>query len=231
MFQQMRVERKKMHRVFHGLEFGWPVPDFPLQVVPQKPKPDRTVYVAEKKIPAALCRYIIELFESDPNHYQGNFFTNAGELKVDVSKKKATELDLSSSQDVRWVQIEWQLLQAVTATIAEYEELHVALRHIGIFGDEGFRIKRYRNTDDGGVEFHNWHSDNGSVRNSVRVLAVLIYLNDVEKGGETVFYESGLAVKPKEGSIVVFPTGFTHAHGGAPPISGPKYVIANFLTF
>ena len=64
-----------------------------------------------------------------------------------------------------------------------------------------------------------------------RSLLFLVYLNDVEEGGETEFYYQQLKVKPKKGTIVIAPAGFTHTHRGNTPISGDKYVLAGWILF
>jgi len=80
-----------------------------------------------------------------------------------------------------------------------------------------------------------WHSeiypqipDNKALH---RVLLILIYLNDVEEGGETDFYYQKKSIKPKAGSIIIAPCGFTHTHRGNIPISSDKYVIASWVSF
>ena len=55
----------------------------------------------------------------------------------------------------------------------------------------------------------------------------MFYLNDVEEGGETGFYYQDVEIKPKKGTLVIFPAGFTHLHRGKMPVSNNKY-IANF---
>jgi hypothetical protein len=64
-----------------------------------------------------------------------------------------------------------------------------------------------------------------------RVLLILVYLNDVDVGGETDFYYQNKSIKPKAGSIVIAPCGFTHTHRGNIPISSDKYVIASWVSF
>ena len=84
-------------------------------------------------------------------------------------------------------------------------------------------MKRYNDSSNQ----HTYHAD--STATSPRLLAVLIYLNEVEAGGETVFLNQGLAVKPKCGRVLVFPTAFTYIHAGRRPHKGRKYVVANFF--
>jgi len=53
----------------------------------------------------------------------------------------------------------------------------------------------------------------------------MLYLNDVAKGGETEFLHQQVSLKPKQGTLVVWPAYFTHTHRGKPPLSGRKYII------
>ena len=64
-----------------------------------------------------------------------------------------------------------------------------------------------------------------------RVLLLLIYLDDVEEGGETEFYYQKKSIKPKAGTMVVAPCGFTHTHRGNVPISDNKYVLTSWVLF
>ena len=64
-----------------------------------------------------------------------------------------------------------------------------------------------------------------------RVLLFIIYLNDIEQGGETDFYYQKRSIKPKAGSIVIAPCGFTHTHRGNVPQSGDKYVLTSWMLF
>jgi len=78
--------------------------------------------------------------------------------------------------------------------------------------------------------FHNWHSENniGSFDTKTRFLAWSIFLNDVLEGGELEFLNYSMRIKPKKGSMVLFPAYFTHAHRGNPPISNTKYIATGW---
>jgi hypothetical protein len=94
-------------------------------------------------------------------------------------------------------------------------------------GDEGFRVKRYNSSD----ALHTWHVDSSSLANAHRVIAVLLYLNDVPVGGETIFLRHNTSIKPERGNLLLFPATWTHVHRAAPPIKGRKYVVSNFITY
>lgn len=80
-----------------------------------------------------------------------------------------------------------------------------------------------------------WHSEtypqlpkNDSLH---RVLLYILYLNDVEEGGETEFFYQDVKIKPKKGSLVISPCYFTHTHRGNVPISNDKYILTSWLQF
>ena len=76
--------------------------------------------------------------------------------------------------------------------------------------------------------FHDWHYENGGQQNKQRFLVWSIFFNDVEEGGELEFLYHSMRVKPKKGSMVLFPAGFTHTHRGNPPISNTKYIATGW---
>jgi len=81
--------------------------------------------------------------------------------------------------------------------------------------------------------FHTWHAE--SVYNDDKVIRRLmvytLYLNDIEEGGETEFLLQSKRVKPKQGTVCIFPAGYTHIHRGNPPLSGEKYITTGWISF
>jgi len=80
--------------------------------------------------------------------------------------------------------------------------------------------------------YHVWHCEQDKRQFSDRVLAWTLYLNDIPDGeGETEFLWQGLKVKPKAGTISVFPAAFTHCHRGNPVYSCDKYIATGWYCF
>jgi len=77
--------------------------------------------------------------------------------------------------------------------------------------------------------YHAWHSENMSKGCGRRILAHMMYLNDVEEGGETEFLYLSRRYKPIRGTLLIWPAGFTHTHRGNPPISNDKYVATGWV--
>lgn len=59
-----------------------------------------------------------------------------------------------------------------------------------------------------------------------RAVSALVYLNDVEEGGETVFPEFDLWIKPEIGKLVIFPSNYIYRHAAMTPKSNTKYSAA-----
>jgi len=79
--------------------------------------------------------------------------------------------------------------------------------------------------------YHVWHSEDGSKSFSSRTGVYLLYLNDVEEGGETEFLYQSMRVAPKKGRLVIFPPNYPWAHRGNPPLSDVKYIMTGWLEY
>lgn len=89
------------------------------------------------------------------------------------------------------------------------------------------KILKIQKTEPAGG-YHVWHCEhNGSKSN--RLLSWILYLNDVEDGGETEFLYQSLRIKPKCGTLILFPSFFTHTHRGNPPLKESKYIATGWI--
>jgi prolyl 4-hydroxylase len=73
-------------------------------------------------------------------------------------------------------------------------------------------------------------------RSGQRVSSLVIYLNDVERGGATVFPEIGLAVTPRQGHAVHFEyansrgdVDLSSVHAAEPVEAGEKWVLTKWM--
>lgn len=94
----------------------------------------------------------------------------------------------------------------------------------------GFYMLRIQRTDLGGG-FHNWHFENTGCETANRIVTFMMYLNEVEEGGETEFLYLHKRIKPKTGTLLFWPSTYSHTHRGNPPLSGIKYIITGWLTY
>ena len=75
--------------------------------------------------------------------------------------------------------------------------------------------------------YHSFHAENASYDLHCRSMAWMTYLNDVKEGGETEFLYQKLKVKPKRGTTLIWPGGYTHMHRGNPPMED-KYIATGW---
>jgi hypothetical protein len=83
-------------------------------------------------------------------------------------------------------------------------------------------VYRYYDKND----HYNWHVDKSGDHVHF-VVSFLLYLNDDFEGGNTLFLHDRLKVKPKKGSVLMFPCGPYFLHKGTKVTSGQKHVIWN----
>jgi prolyl 4-hydroxylase len=69
-----------------------------------------------------------------------------------------------------------------------------------------------------------------------RIATIIMYLNNVEEGGETIFPEISLSIAPRKGDAVYF--GYCNSleqvdrltlHGGAPVVKGEKWIATKWI--
>ena len=82
-----------------------------------------------------------------------------------------------------------------------------------------------------GEGYHTWHCENAEMKARNRILAFMVYLNDVTEGGETEFLYQKCRFKPEKNTMLVWPTQFTHVHRGNPPLSNDKYIITGWVEY
>jgi prolyl 4-hydroxylase len=85
---------------------------------------------------------------------------------------------------------------------------------------------------------HPKHADNcepragGWVPNHTpqRDVSALYYLNEDFEGGELVFEQHGLIIKPRTGAMVIFPSDRDHVHEVLPVVAGTRYSVQTWFT-
>lgn len=196
------------------------------------------VYLRENCISKEICNEIIEKFEISPRKYYG--VTSGG--GYDKSKKNTIDFNIPiCSEDVNTTEYEKELWlshsEVITKTLGKHLQIYSEIvdnKYKGIRGmmnlfTEVYLFHKYIKGEGGFVD----HSDNeiskheGS-RVKERMLTFLFYLNDVEEGGETII-GNDIKIKPKAGSLLIFPASWTYPHRGETPLSSDKYIITGWL--
>lgn len=182
--------------------------------------PPHFISVFPETLAPAQCQDLINRFEADPR-----VFPSATATRAAPKVRSGTMLDLA--QHGEWTDIcalyrdaTERNLQAYGAAVPSFAGF---LNSPGV--TRGTPVME-RIQPGQGFEMHVDATFGGTHR---RLLACLLYLNDVAEGGYTEFPFQRLRVQPKAGSMVLFPPYWTHPHRGASPASNVKYKISSYL--
>ena len=175
-----------------------------------------------------------------PEECQGviNYFEELDKHNLVVSHKEYSEQGKTARNDDSIFMFEPRVfhlpptnfcLQTFTSKFwpcyQKYTEEYSALESASKHGIVGLRVQR---TPPGGG-FHQWHFENGTRDHAVRIVTMMLYLNDVDEGGETEFLYYRKRIQPKTGRLLIWPSGYPHTHRGNPPLSNTKYIITGWL--
>jgi len=185
---------------------------------------NESIFHVKGLISEALCRTCIELYQQDPRKHSGYTASAGGERQLEVDVKVSTDLEVET--EGVWAPVFTELHSAVTAVVQAIRAQCSALQ-VAPLQCTGYKIQHYRKNEG----HFTWHFDALGPGGWDRQLAVIIYLNTVDEGGETSFYRQDLKIKPVAGDGLFFPTFWTHMHCGEIPKSGDKYIISSFIRF
>jgi hypothetical protein len=193
------------------------------------------IEIYEKTIPSEHCDRLINLFEKyDYLHARGG--TNNG---VDEKYKKSTEISIDQDliQNPEWnesLNIVFSSLQKNLKNYKiKYSEYENDNSIIGIDSlqywemDSIFNFQRFFP----GEGHYTWHCESPGKNLSDRLLCWMVYLNDVEDGGETEFKFQNYKSKARQGKMVIWPPYWTHFHRGIPSFTEKKYILTGWFSF
>lgn len=125
--------------------------------------------------------------------------------------------------------------ESENAIVTRVEKRISSIMNIPIDHGEGLQILQYTP----GQEYkahYDFFSSTSKVANNNRISTLVMYLNDVEEGGETFFPKLNFSVTPKKGMAVYFEYFYSDQnlneltlHGGAPVIAGEKWVATQWM--
>ena len=181
---------------------------------------DDHILVLKQFVPKNECEKLIKNFESSPEKEDGKF----GLSLTDYSIKKCTELWYSFYCEEKDRNCVNEYLPLAFKKYNEKYSLHKTLDPLCVA--DFFKVQKYLPFEG----FFNLHCEN--VRyNSVRVLAWMIYLNDVTDGGYTEFPHQEKKFQPRVGDLLIWPAYFTHKHRGIISKTQTKYIATGWFEY
>ena len=183
-------------------------------------------------IPLDTCS---ELIESCKEDFQKLFYPGPTLAGVDTSIKWTMDFDFSGHQARekgcdydKYRAFEMRIYRSLWAAVSLYVEEFQEIRMAPNLYDTGYRLQKY-NMEKGYYRSHHDGAPWDPEPTSLRVLGAVMYLNTVERGGETSFPLHGLKIKATAGSVALFPANWTHPHQSCVPITNDKWIVSSFI--
>lgn len=159
----------------------------------------------------------------DHQFFSESYIESAYDINKQIEKNSPEEMIIKSTSDIikNFGDIFYE--KAYNVYFTKFSILKTSPKHY-------IRYTKIQKTEIG-EGYHSWHYESDDMKNSSRILTFIVYLNDVDEGGETEFLYYPRRVKPKTGKIILWPASFTHTHRGNPPLSGSKYIVTGWVEF
>lgn len=183
-------------------------------------------------VPKKVCKKIIDAYhhldslkETVPGKVGGA--NNQAETIKAAKNSRDVELGAYHSYRDLLFEVNTYLQKSYNTYMEKYWQIG---QYLGRHDVTAWQIQRYDAKENGG--YHHFHIENSGVHNMRRVTSYILYLNDIDEGGETEFLHQAIRVKPETGKIVIFPAYFTHVHRGNPVLSNQdKYIMTGWMEY
>ncbi|TQR14718.1 2OG-Fe(II) oxygenase [Psychrobacillus soli] len=168
----------------------------------------------------------------------GNVLSNEEcEELIRLSKDKMKRSKIGATREVNELRTSSSsfIEESENEIVARVEKRISAIMNIPIEHGEGIQILQYTP----GQEYkahYDFFSSTSKAANNNRISTLVMYLNDVEQGGETFFPKLNFSVSPKKGMAVYFEYFYNDQtlneltlHAGTPVITGEKWVATQWM--
>ncbi|MGE7979632.1 2OG-Fe(II) oxygenase [Psychrobacillus sp. NPDC093200] len=156
-------------------------------------------------------------------------------IRLSKDKMKRSKIGMTREVNEQRTSSSSFIEESENAIVARVEKRISSIMNIPIEHGEGLQILQYTP----GQEYkahYDFFSSTSKLANNNRISTLVMYLNDVELGGETFFPNLNFTVTPKKGMAVYFEYFYNDPalneltlHGGAPVITGEKWVATQWM--
>jgi len=190
------------------------------------------IHIHKNAIPNDVCEILINLFEKRTELQHPGVFGTAGEHVRDGEIKESIDITFHpgflEDEDFGPVFGDY-LLPALLNGLDEYERYY----YLGMENVSNMDLSVYFNMQKyppgGGYKI--FHCERAGNQFFPRTLAWMLYLNDIEIGGETEFFYQQHFEKPEGGKLVIWPSDFTHTHRGIIAPKETKYILTGWFQY
>ena len=176
---------------------------------------DKHIFKKSNILNSDECQYFIDLIDNAPESHK-KFDKYRGYFKVSIDKQRD------------------HVYKILNNCMKEYVSLHPFLNKICV----KWKVDLFSNLQKyvPGNFYKTEHCEVGvggkeQKRAFRRILAWMIYLNDIKKGGGTCWPQQNFISTAKEGDLYIWPAGWTHSHYGMIAPYETKYILTGWCSF
>ena len=169
-----------------------------------------------------FCNAIIEAFEH--YHRTDSVYCEDDQFDNTIAGRYDWALDLSAMSGVMAHMPERDLNDILMSCFGQYVNRFGHIKGMTFYST----TQKVQKTPAGGG-YHVWHDENTTLSHMSRKVVWMFYLNDNFEGGETEFLYYHKRITPKQGTLLLWPAGLTHAHRGGLVTQGMKYVVTGWF--
>lgn len=188
--------------------------------------------IQKNAISKQKCDDIIQFFGENKNLQQYGYVSNShsfeisDKVRIDFSVKKSLDICRKFSLEQLPENIILECIQKYTPV---YERKFNSLKKIEKWQlCDNYNLCKYEPNMGYFAEHCEMH---GNKVDGDRLIAWMIYLNDVSDGGETYFRYQDIKITPEVGSFLIWPAYWTHPHNGIISHTQNKYIATGWFTF
>lgn len=157
------------------------------------------------------------------------------ESLIQLSKDRMNRSKIGSSRDVSEIRTSSSTFIPEDDVKARVEKRIAQIMNVPVEHGEGLHMLNYKPGQEYKAHYDYFRANSRAAANP-RISTLVIYLNDVEKGGETYFPHMNLSVSPQKGMAVYFEYFYDDMelnertlHGGSPVIEGEKWAATMWV--
>ncbi|PEC34028.1 2OG-Fe(II) oxygenase [Bacillus cereus] len=154
---------------------------------------------------------------------------------IEMSKNKMKRSKVGSARDVNDIRTSSGAFLEDNELTSKIEKRISSIMNVPVAHGEGLHILNYEVDQQYKAHYDYFAEHSRSAANN-RISTLVMYLNDVEEGGETYFPKLNLSVHPRKGMAVYFEYFYQDQslneltlHGGAPVTKGEKWIATQWV--
>jgi hypothetical protein len=192
------------------------------------------VFIKDNALSEELCDSLVKDFTI----CEQNKLTTEGLSRhgIDYNIKRSTDLNLFQHSDIhkkytsKIAEIFNKILSEEYLVNLPYNDKFTANTEL-FYGRTYYELINLQKYSKLSGHYNAWHVETGDFDMSKKLFTFLVYLNDIEKGGQTEFLYSNFKIQPKKGKLIIFPSSFPYVYRENIPLSNDKYILNAWLSY